>query len=214
MQLAPSLLSANFANLEKDLAMINDSEADFLHVDIMDGHFVDNISFGYPIVEILPSLCRKPLDVHLMVEEPERQLDMLKKAGVSIITVHYEACQDLSRVLKRIVDMGIRPGVALNPPTPVEAIEDVLDLVEVVLVMSVNPGLGGQDFLESTIGKVERLAKMTQALEKSPVIEVDGGVNLENAKRLLRAGASMLVSGSFVLCAPDPVGLIKKFKSL
>ena len=210
--ISPSILAADFANLQRDIEMLNRSDADYIHVDIMDGVFVPNISFGIPVCEAAYRYATKPLDVHLMIVEPDRYLEAFREAGAHIITVHYEACTHLHRTIQRIRELGALPGVALNPHTPVEQLSDVMDELYQVLIMSVNPGFGGQAFIENTYRKVQKLAKMRSESEASFDIEIDGGVNLNNAPRLIEAGADVLVAGSFVFSSSDPIGTISSLK--
>ncbi|HEV7349489.1 ribulose-phosphate 3-epimerase [Telluribacter sp.] len=210
--IAPSILAADFANLQRDIEMINRSEAEFIHVDIMDGRFVPNISFGLPVCEAAHKHARKPLDVHLMIVEPDQYLEAFRKAGAHILTVHYEACPHLHRTVQHIRELGALPGIALNPHTPVELLSDILPDVSLVLIMSVNPGFGGQKFIENTYRKIEKLARMRQERDLDFLIEVDGGVNTQNAALLTRAGADVLVAGSFVFKADDPLATIAELK--
>jgi ribulose-phosphate 3-epimerase len=210
--IAPSLLAADFANLQRDLELINRSEADYLHFDVMDGVFVPNISFGFPILEAVRRHCQKPLDVHLMITQPDRYIDAFAEGGASVIHVHYEACTHLHRTLTHIRQMGCRAGVALNPHTPVAGLEDVLEQIDVVLIMSVNPGFGGQSFIPNTIRKVSKLKQLLAANRSSALIEIDGGVSQKNAPALLEAGADILVAGSSVFGAPDPLEAIRTLK--
>lgn len=214
MILAPSLLSADFGNLDRDIEMLNRSEADWIHVDVMDGVFVPNISFGTPIMQVLQEKSKKPLDVHLMIVEPEKWIERFKEVGADILNVHYEACRHLNRTLNAIRDQHMKAAVTLNPHTPVEVLEDSLEDVDMVLLMSVNPGYGGQKFIERTYDKVERLAAMRQRQGLNFLIEIDGGVNLENAPALLEKGADALVAGSSVFGAPDAEKRIQEFKRL
>ena len=211
--IAPSLLAANFANLQHDLEMINGSEADYLHFDVMDGVFVPNISFGFPILEVARKFCKKPLDVHLMITDPDRYVDAFAEGGATTIHVHYEACTHLHRTLTHIREMGCRAGVALNPHTPVAGLEDVLEQIDVVLIMSVNPGFGGQSFIPHTIQKVARLKQLLTDNRASTLIEIDGGVSAKNASALLSAGADILVAGSSVFGAQDPLEAIRQLKN-
>jgi len=212
--IAPSILAADFANIQSEVEMLNSSEADFIHVDIMDGLFVPNISFGIPVTEAIQQHAQKPLDVHLMIQNPDQYLEAFRKAGASIITVHYEACTHLQRTLQAIRQLGAKAGVAINPHTPVELLIDVLEDIDVVIIMSVNPGFGGQKFIENTYSKVKRLHSMILEKGTETLIEIDGGVNLENAPKLLSEGADILVAGSFVFSAPDPVQTIGELKSI
>jgi ribulose-phosphate 3-epimerase len=210
--IAPSILAADFANLQRDIEMLNASTAEYIHVDIMDGMFVPNISFGLPVCEAVNRHAKKPLDVHLMIEQPERYLADFRKAGASIITVHYEACTHLHRTIQHIKELGAMPGVALNPHTPVEVLSEILGDVSLVLIMSVNPGFGGQKFIENTYRKIARLAEMRRAGNHHFLIEIDGGVNVENARKLTDAGADILVAGSFVFNSTDPTQTIEDLK--
>ncbi len=214
MILAPSLLSADFGNLDREIEMLNRSEADWIHVDVMDGVFVPNISFGTPIMQVLQEKSKKPLDVHLMIVEPEKWIERFKEVGADILNVHYEACRHLNRTLNAIRDQRMKAAVTLNPHTPVEVLEDSLEDVDMVLLMSVNPGYGGQKFIERTYDKVERLAAIRKRQGLNFLIEIDGGVNLENAPALLEKGADALVAGSSVFGAPDAEKRIREFKQL
>ena len=210
---APSVLSANFANLQADIEMINSSEADWFHVDVMDGVFVPNISFGFPVIKALKKLAKKPLDVHLMIEQPDRYLEDFRKAGASGLTVHYEACPHLHRTVQHIKELGALPGVALNPHTPVEVLSEILGDLSLVLIMSVNPGFGGQKFLPLTYTKIREAKDLINSAGTNTLIEIDGGVTLENAADIVKAGADVLVAGNTVFSAPNPAEMIKKLKA-
>ena len=211
---SPSLLAANFIDLRSDVDMINRSEADWLHMDIMDGVFVPNISFGFPVLEAVAKACTKPLDVHFMIVHPEQYIQRTAKLGAMMMNVHYEACTHLHRTVQEIHDAGMKAGVTLNPSTPVSVLEDIINDVDMVLLMSVNPGFGGQTFIESTISKVQRLKELIVKSGSKALIEVDGGVQAETAPRLVKAGVDVLVSGSYVFKAADPFQTIKELKAL
>jgi ribulose-phosphate 3-epimerase len=213
-QIAPSILAADFANLQKEVEMLNASAADYIHVDIMDGVFVPNISFGIPVTEAIHRHATKPLDVHLMIINPELYVEDFVKAGASIVTVHVEACTHLHRTLQEIKRLGVAAGVALNPHTPIELLTEVLEEVDLVCVMSVNPGFGGQKFIEHSYAKVANLKNLILKKGAKTQIEVDGGVSEQNAKRLIEAGADILVAGSFVFRAADPIKAIASLKSI
>lgn len=209
---APSLLSADFMNLADEIQMLNESEADWLHLDVMDGRFVPNITFGMPIIAQMKKLTDKPLDVHLMIVEPEKYLEEFCKAGADILTVHIEACVHLHRTVMRIKELGMKAGVSLNPHTPVETLRDVLTEINLVLLMSVNPGFGGQKFIDNTYDKIRRLRAMAKEQNTPLIIEIDGGVTDKNAGTLVAAGADALVAGSYVFGAEDPKGRIASLK--
>lgn len=213
-KIAPSLLSADFLNLEADIEMVNNSEADWFHCDVMDGVFVPNISFGFPIIKQISKIAKKPLDVHLMIVEPDKYISQVRDAGAYMMNVHYEACTHLHRVVSAIHEAGMKAAVTLNPHTPVMLLEDILDDLDMVLLMSVNPGFGGQKFIERTLSKVTCLKDMIVRRGLNILIEVDGGVNLETGKRLVDAGADVLVAGNAVFADADPTGMIHKLKSL
>ena len=212
--IAPSVLAANYTNLQADFDMVNRSEADWYHVDVMDGRFVPNISFGMFIVEFMKKMAEKPLDVHLMILEPEKYIEPFRKAGADVITVHYEACPHLHRTIQQIKETGAKAGVALNPHTPVSLLEDVLEDLDLVLLMSVNPGFGGQKFIYQTLSKIRQLREMIITKNLRTLIEIDGGVGLQNAEEILRAGANVLVAGSSVFGAKDPAGVISQLKAI
>lgn len=212
--IAPSILAADFANLQNEVEMLNSSEADYIHVDIMDGVFVPNISFGLPVTQAIQRYAKKPLDVHLMIVNPDKYLEVFRNAGAEIISVHYEACTHLHRTLQAIINLGAKAGVAINPHTPVELLSDVIQDIDQVIVMSVNPGFGGQSFIENTYSKISRLKDLIYARGAKTKIEIDGGVNLENAPKLLAAGADVLVAGSFVFSSSNPIRTISQLKSI
>ena len=211
---SPSLLAADFLHLDSDIQMINDSEAEWLHLDVMDGVFVPNISFGFPVLEAVASKCKKALDVHYMIVHPEQYIKQTAKLGAMMMNVHYEACTHLHRTVQEIHDAGMKAGVTLNPSTPVSVLEDIIADVDMVLLMSVNPGFGGQKFIENTIAKVKRLNKLINESGSKALVEVDGGVQAETAPRLVAAGVDVLVSGSYVFKAPDPLAVIRELRSL
>ena len=212
--ISPSILAADFANLQREVEMLNRSEADYIHIDIMDGIFVPNISFGIPVTEAINKHAAKPLDVHLMIEKPENYVEAFAKAGAKIISVHYEACPHLHRNLQQIKDLGCMAGVAVNPHTSVDLLADTIGDIDVVCMMSVNPGFGGQKFIENTYTKVRKLKRLIDEAGAKTLIEIDGGVNQDNAPKLLEAGADMLVAGSFVFNSEDPVHTIARLKSV
>jgi ribulose-phosphate 3-epimerase len=212
--IAPSVLASDFANLQREITMINESQADWIHVDIMDGVFVPNLSMGIPVVEAIKRHAKKPLDVHLMIVEPGRYVETFKKAGADNISVHVEACAHLHRNIEQIKALGCKAGVAVNPHTSLRELENVIGDIELVCIMSVNPGFGGQKFIEHTYEKVRQLKKMIVDANSKALIEIDGGVNLGNAKFLVEAGADVLVAGNFVFSASDQKGVISKLKTL
>ena len=212
--ISPSLLSANFANLERDFEMLNSSDADWVHIDIMDGVFVPNISFGFPVLKYVVKLSQKPLDVHLMIVQPDKFVSEVRDLGTYMMNVHFEACTHLHRTIQQIKQAGMKAAVTLNPATPVCMLEDILPELDMVLLMSVNPGFGGQKFIQNTLKKVEQLKEMRNRMGLNTIIEIDGGVNLETGKLLSDAGADALVAGSAVFKAEDPIKMIKDLKAL
>lgn len=214
MKVAPSLLSADFTQLGRDIEMLNESDADYMHLDVMDGMFVPNISFGFPVIKAISKIAQKPLDVHLMIMDPARYISQVRDCGAAIMNVHQEACLHLNRTLNAIRMAGMKPAVTLNPATPLTMIEDVIDETDMILLMSVNPGFGGQSFIHHTIDKLRRLREMVDRSSNRPMIQIDGGVNAETAPLLKEAGADIVVAGNYVFSAPDPKAAIKYLKSL
>lgn len=212
--IAPSLLSADFSDLRKDIEMVNSSVADWFHLDVMDGVFVPNISFGTPVIEAVKRYASKPLDVHLMIVNPDKFIDDYHKMGADILNVHCEACTHLHRTIQKIKSLGIKAGVTLNPHTSITAVEEILPDLDVVMLMSVNPGFGGQKFIENTLDKTSRLKDLIGKRNSKALIEIDGGVNFETGEKLLKSGADILVAGSFVFGASDPIDTIEKLKAL
>jgi len=211
---SPSILTANFANLKQEIEMLNSSSADWIHVDVMDGMFVPNISFGFPVIRSIKQFAQKPLDVHLMIVDPDRYLEDFKDAGADGITVHLEACTHLNRTVQHIKELGCRAGVAINPHTPAALLEDVIADVDMVLVMSVNPGFGGQKFIPNTYKKIREVRALSVDVNPGLYIEIDGGVDLSNAAALIEAGANVLVAGNAVFAAADPVKMISQLKQV
>jgi ribulose-phosphate 3-epimerase len=212
MIIAPSILAADFANLQRDIEMVNESQADWFHIDIMDGVFVPNISYGMPVLESINRYAQKPLDVHLMIVDPDRYISTFKKLGSKILTVHFEACTHLHRTIQAIKQEGMKAGVAINPHTPVSVLEDIIQDIDLLLIMSVNPGFGGQSFIENTYKKVMQAKELINSFNSRALIEVDGGVSTKNAKKLIEAGADALVAGSFVFNSDNPKEAISSIK--
>lgn len=214
MQVSPSILAADFVNLERDIRMLNRSEASMIHVDVMDGVFVPNISIGFPVISALSKVAEKPLDVHLMIVDPQKYVNVMRDCGARIMNVHQEACLHLHRTVHEIQEAGMLPAVTLNPATPVEMLQDIITELHMVLLMSVNPGFGGQKFIDNTINKVRRLKAMIDEKGCKTLIEIDGGVNMHTGKLLADAGANVLVAGSAVFKSDDPISMISKLSSL
>lgn len=212
--ISPSLLSADFGNLQRDIEMINNSEADWFHLDIMDGMFVPNISYGFPIIQLVKKHAKKPLDVHLMIVDPDRYIDDFHKVGADILTVHYEACNHLHRTIQKIKSLGMKAGVSLNPHTPVHLLRDIIADVDLVLIMSVNPGYGGQKFIPNAIEKIKELKQLISDKKSNAIIEIDGGVDNTNAKAIIEAGCNALVAGSYVFKSENQLETIKGLKNL
>lgn len=212
--IAPSVLAADFANLQRDIEMINQSQADWFHIDIMDGVFVPNISFGMPVLEAIQKHAKKTIDVHLMIVDPDRYITTFKKLGADVLTVHFEACTHLHRTIQAIKAAGMQAGVALNPHTSIDVLNEIIQDIDLVCLMSVNPGFGGQSFIENTYNKIVRLKQLISEKEATTLIEIDGGVTNKNAKQLVTAGADVLVAGSYVFGAQDPIATIQDLKSI
>lgn len=212
--LSPSLLSADFGNLQRDIEMINKSEADWFHLDIMDGVFVPNISFGFPVIKYIKKHAKKPLDVHLMIIDPDRYVEQFHKAGADILTVHYETCNHLHRTVQNIKSLGIKAGVSLNPHTPVHVLEDIIADIDLVLIMSVNPGFGGQKFIPNALDKIKKLKTLINEKKSNALIEVDGGVDGTNAKQLIDAGCDVLVAGNYIFGSTDQLKTISELKHI
>ncbi len=214
MKVSPSILAADFGNLQRECEMLNNSEADYVHIDVMDGVFVPNISLGMPVTKALKKYCSKPLDVHLMIVDPQRYIDTFAALGAHIINVHYEACTHLDSTINHIHSLGIKAAVTLNPSSPVSLLEDILPMVDMVLLMSVNPGFGGQKFIPNTLNKIERLTKLREQTGSHALIEIDGGINEQTAHDCAKAGANILVAGSYVFGSADPHEVIKTLKNI
>ncbi len=213
-EISPSLLSADFGNLHRDVEMLNASCASMMHIDVMDGVFVPNISFGFPVIKAIQKVAQKPLDVHLMIVEPQRYVSQVRDCGASIMNVHFEACTHLHRLVQQIKDAGMKAAVTLNPSTPAEMLADIICDVDMVLLMSVNPGFGGQSFIPNTLNKLRRLKAMIASSGSSAAVEIDGGVNLETGKALVAEGADILVAGNYVFSSPDPIDTIRQLSLL
>lgn len=211
---SPSILTADFGNLEREIRMLNSSVADWIHLDIMDGVYVPNISFGFPVIEMVKKIAQKPLDVHLMIIDPDRYLTQFRDAGADMLTVHYEACIHLQRTVTEIRALGMRAGVALNPHTPVAMLKNILPYTDMVLIMTVNPGYGGQSFIMDSYNKIVELRKMIDRVGHSVMIQVDGGIDTKNASKLIRSGVDVLVAGNSIFQSDDPLGTILKLKEL
>lgn len=211
---SPSVLSCDFGNIQRDVEMLNNSKADWLHIDVMDGVFVPNISFGFPVIQAIKKHAKRPLDVHLMIQNPERYIVDFKNAGAEILTVHYEACIHLHRTIQSIKSEGMKAGIALNPHTPVDLLQDIIHELDLVLIMSVNPGFGGQTFIQNALLKVDQTKNLIHKTGSSALVEVDGGVNLETGAELVKAGADVLVAGSFVFNSVNPTQTIESLKML
>jgi len=211
--ISPSLLAADFTRLGEEVQMVNRSAADWIHCDVMDGHFVPNISFGLPVIEQLKKVAEKPLDVHLMISDPDRYLERFKKAGADILTVHYETCPHLNRTIGAIHELGMKAGVAINPHTPVQMLIDIMGDLDLILLMTVNPGFGGQKFIQGSYKRLATLRQMVNTLSPGILIEIDGGVNLETGRELFMSGADVLVAGNFIFTSPDPIGTIEALKN-